>query len=195
MRKKERMMYDYRESLSRLSERVQKMRQADGSPTAERRELTDLAADLDRVAERLQAGAFIWLQQAFDRDQRAEIGLDGWPASPDESRANRFAGLRLQIMELAECAKREAESLPDARRRGYLDYCADAFLHIRNECEMPHAVLYDKSEAVADFSAVLNAAGIVLSPERVRGLLAEAQKRFHAFEIPDGLLQLLVVRR
>ena len=188
-------MYDFAASLQRLSVRINGMRESDWSPTEEVKRLKGLAADLEGLADRMGAPSFVWLEQAYDADEPTCTWLDGYPIAPSEPRAGRFAALQAQMIELAAAAKREAENLPNPRRREYLDYCADVFLHISNECGMPRPALYDKSEAVTDFAAVCEKAGIALSPERMRGLLAAAMDRFDSNRMPEGLAQFLVMRR
>lgn len=191
-------MYDYRASLQGLSERIramrEEMRETEWRPTEEEEQLRSVATDLERMADRIGTDPLLRLKRTFDAGETGETGPDGQPGAPREPRTGRFEVLRMQMRALAETARMEAESMIDPRRREYLDFCADVFLHIRYECEIPRPDLSDKSDAVADFASVCERAGVMLSRKRLRELLDDALRRFDSCEIPDGLARILVLR-
>ena len=183
-------MYDYEASLNRLAECVSQMRTSNWSPTQEARDLRALAHDLNDMADRLWDPKWASLETAFDAEERVIDLTTG--AHITVPRTVSFAGLQMQLRDLADMAMRKCESLPNPRRRDHLSYFADVYLHIRHHCEKGPLSLYDQGEGLGDFAAVCRRSGVHLSRGRLRGLLGKAIKRFDIYLMPAGLLEILV---
>lgn len=190
-----REMYDYKASLEALAARVRQMRDSEWSPTPEAKRLREMSADLQAMAESLGGCEWMNLEGVLDADDPVETGLDGWPLEQSGSNQGKFAQLRSQLLELAEFAAKQAEELPNPRQKGYTDYFADGYLRIRYECGLSLPVLYNQGPDVKEFGELCVSARIPLSPERARGLLAEALKRFEPQEESEGFGRFLVLLR
>lgn len=177
------MEIDFGQSAANLAAWLRDYREArragDLSPTAEARELLALAGRLEKLASDLRANGP--LAEAVDQDPPPEIGLDGWPL-PRPSRAGTFAAFLRSCDEVAGAARVRAEALPDARERPELAEAAGSFIRLWLECGRDRPALYADGEAVTALAGILYAAGVPLSPNRVRGLLSDALRSFYAFD-------------
>lgn len=186
-------MYDYDKSISRLVDRVTKINESTWTPTAEAKALNDLANKLDETAALLAEHRWIYLEEAFNADPPADIGIDGIPIKNTEYRAGKYASLYRGIEELAEFSRKEKALLPNAREKRAVKFAALGLLHVRYQCGYRRPSLYDQSEEVTALLTVCKQAKIVLSKERFRGVLKEALDAFEPTFYSDEIDEILVV--
>ncbi len=184
--------YNYEEGKRRIGEWLARSRATGWSPTPEVRRLQFLIDDLESMATRLGGQEWLYLEAAHDAEPPREFDLDGLPIAPGVSNTGRFAGLRLRLQELAKTAKGQLEELPSSRERNEVPHAAQLFLHLRYQCGMPPATLYEGGEAIMSFSWLCQNANVFLSPVRMRNVLSEAVKTFDPQLPPDGFNHILV---
>lgn len=147
---------------------------SDWTPTPERKELQQLAEQLRQVAD------------------RAEFG-PAWPALEDEANAACAFDLKQHLQSvraLSDAASAAAARLPAPQARPWLAGAALLYLHLRQRHGKAVPSLYDGSEAVLEFAALLAEAGAPKAPETVRNLLSKALAGFDPFMPPPGLDEL-----
>jgi hypothetical protein len=130
--------------------------------TKKRKELNSIAAELVDLADALER-AWDDLEEVHDR------------ALP--SGGATFKGSLWHMRHLAESARTAANELPSSRQRRDVTYAAEAFVYLRRHYGFARPSRYDESEDVAQLRNILIKAGIPLSPERVRNLIAQALAR------------------
>lgn len=169
---------DFEASAAKLAEWLAGIKATATRPKDEAREYRALAARLAAVAEALDEPQWWELEAEFDRP---ETGLDGYPI-PNAGRYR--AAIRL-LGELSDVAAGLADDLP-TERKPELGWAAAYFLHLWLETRGDRPTLSNNSEAASAFGRILEAGGYVLSPERVRGILADALRTFDPTFHPCG---------
>lgn len=186
-------MYDYTASLARLTRRLADMTMAEWSPTPRVNELRKIAEDLNGLADRL-----VWdlgLEEAWERPDPTEIGIDGWPVEVQAGKFGRYQHLLKEMRDLAATANREADSLPNSRARIWQPWVADIYLHIRHQCGMNRPSAYIDGPGVIDLAETINAVlpeGRKLDRGTVKNLLSAALRTFNPLSFPDELFEILV---
>ena len=188
-------MYDYRESKLRLIDLVREMHQSDWSPTPKSKALEALAKRLCETADLLSESRWTLLEEAFNADPPPATGIDGLPIPLSEHRAGRYRELRYRLYELADFARSEKDRLPNPRERPAVKFAATGLLHIMYQCDFQRPTLYDNSAAVGELEEVCNAASIVLSRERLRGVLSEALSTFDPLMFDSRITAILAHRQ
>ena len=188
---------DYEASAGELSKWLATVRTSEWTPTESANRHRDLAKKVEAVVDLLDRQCWLFLEDEVDGDPPPETGLDGLPIVTSETNAGRYQGTILRLREIADTATRIANEYPNPRAKPELVQAAKYFLHIWLESEKNRPILYDKGGAVTDFKAVLDAARYVVTPSRVRGILAEALKDFNPHYHPPGfdLSRFLVWRK
>lgn len=184
------MSIEYDECVSRLVKVVRDVSRAEWSPTPEKKRLLAISA---RARELWQT---LWLdeglERAFDtrhREMAPVLDGDGRIAGESENEPTYAEVLNL-LCQVAQVAESEAEKLPNSREKPALQIAALGFLHILYQAEQAFPALSNNSQGVREFSVILKRAGIVLSPERVRGALASAVDEFDPHTWPDGIAEI-----
>lgn len=179
----------YKRGVGRLIEFIRQVNKATFDVTAHRKEVEAIAQHLEETA-RLLAGfgpAQMAIELAHNEsgEPSERTGVDGRPvrdhADPDFC---SYLGIRLQVGELAKSARIAAAALPDSREKFALPLAALGLLHLRRDFNYPPPTLYDGSPVVLELDRICRAAGIVLSPERLRGALRGAMDKFDPYFIP-----------
>lgn len=88
-----------------------------------------------------------------------------------------YATIQEDLEHLRKSAEDAVKQIPDSRAKNALPFAARELLVARDACGLPAAVLSDDSEAVAELDRICRAAGIVLSPQRLRGALSAAARQ------------------
>lgn len=169
-------MLDYEKSIDRLIERVKLINTSDWKPAQEIKELGDLINQLKNLAAMMDMDCYWDLEEEFNQPQ--ENWQSDGTTGPKIERAGFYSSLRWKLLELAEFAAKKKESLPNPRQRHALPFAAKGLLHIMRECNMDRPALYNDSKSVQELKRICEAAGIVLSNERLRGALSEALADF-----------------
>ncbi len=180
------MALDYEASAAKLSEWLAAVRASEWTPTESVRKHRALAKQLEAAAAMLEGRQWTFLEYEVDRDQPPETGIDGLPIAASETRAGRYSGTVARLREIAEVSARVADEYPNPRAKPELGQAAGCFLHIWYEAGRPMPAMYDNSEAVTAFKAILDTGRYPLSPERVRGILAKALESFDPSSGPPG---------
>jgi len=186
--------YDYEEGKRRISAWLAEARASDWSPTPEVCRLQSLIDDLESMADRLGGQEWLFLEAAHDAAPSPEIDVTGFDLNSEVSNLGRYAGLRLQLAELAQTARQRIEELPNSRQRPEVPQAVELLLHLRYECEFKPPTVYDCGEFVIELDDVCRAAGVQLSHYRLRNILQEVLETFDRHVIPAGLIEILVRR-
>lgn len=165
---------EYELCIARLIEYVKRARLAPWSPTPAKRAMTALSRKLEELANLLESDPYALSVEDF-HNARAE---------PD------FQTIKHGIHMLAESARLAADDLPNPREKPAIGIAAQGFLHIRHAYGLPQPALSNNSPGVLEFGQVCESAGIPLSPERLRGALAEAFNSFDKYDAPEGISDL-----
>lgn len=186
-------MFDYDKCISRLIDLVARINTSTWTPTPESKALGELANKLDQTASLLAEHRWIHLEEAFNADPPPDIGFDGMPIKNTEYRAGKYAGLYRGIEELAEFARKEKEKLPNARKKRAVKVAALGLLHVRYQCGHGQPSLYDQGEEVTALLGICEKANMVLSRERLRGLLKEALDTFDPTFCSNEIAEIFVL--
>jgi len=153
-------------------------------PSHDRLKLQILADQLEKTLSLLEMPFYEFsLEDEFnaDPDEYETDPATGWrqrvPVPPAYSRAGSYKALLWEIRRLIDASKKESDALPDKRKRAER-LAAAGLLHVLYEADQDRPKLYDNGPAVVELERVLLEAGIALSRERIRGLLAEALENF-----------------
>lgn len=185
---------DLEASLLRLSEWLRVRHGGAFDFSEDSRRHLGLAARLRAVAAVLDQDEWLYLEERFNLDPPPLIDIDGTKVASPLSNAGRYKALYWHLLELADTADALANENPKPRTKPVLGYAADYFLHLWLEGGSDRPSMYDKGPAVAKLKAVFIKAGVVLSDERVRGVLMKAWDRFDPHYCLDwSQLQALMV--
>ncbi len=165
-------------SLEKLAEWLKSRRANACDFTENTRRHRGLAERLRAIAATLDEQEWFYLECKYDEDPPPSVGEDGRLISDPGANAARYKGLLWRLRELAETADRMADENPKSRTKPELSMAADFFLHLWLAAGNDKPRLYDKGAAVTALSAVLGKADCPLSTVRVRGILADALKKF-----------------
>jgi hypothetical protein len=165
------MRLDYEASAAALAGWLARIKANDWTPTEAAREYRALARQLETVADLLDEPRWV------DLESEIETG---------DTNAGRYQGAIMRLREIAEEAARMADEYPNARAKPELSLAAAYFLHLWYHAGRERPALYDNSEAVGALADILTAGGYVLSPARVRGILAQALETFDPHLTPPG---------
>ncbi len=169
---------DFEASAAKLSEWLRAIKATDTRPKDAARKYRALAERLATVKQDLDEPQWLELEAEFDRP---EPGLDGWPIP----NAGRYRTAIRLLGELSRVAAGLADDLP-TKTKPEQGWAAAYFLHLWLETRGDLPTLYDSGEAVTAFGRILEAAGLPLSPERVRGILTHALETFDPTFHPCG---------
>ena len=179
-------MLDYTESINRLIARVSAIHKAEKDTshrTSEARSYCDLADTLDKTAELLNDDRYLYLEEMFNQPLGDYVDFDG-KVTRGPFREVSYKGIYWSLRDLAEFARRTAKDVPSSRKRFAAPFAAMAFLHILYEAGKPMPTLHDNSDATKALQELCEKAGVILSPERIRGLLSDALKDFDPLYFP-----------
>lgn len=180
----------YERGIDKLIEIVSRIHNSGWSPTESRKTIEAIAKKLEETAELLVSGSAQFDIETF-HDERGipepVIGLDGYPIEqPTEWEWPSYQSIKWDIRLLAESARLATEQLPDPRKKPAQEFAARGLLHLRHDYGFQRVSLYDNGIDVIELKRVCERAGIVLSRERYRGLLAESLKTFDPYFIEPG---------
>lgn len=120
---------------------------------------------IDLSAER---GAMKAIARQLDKAVTALESLQA--TQPNRAWSSILEGTRAQ----AVAARQAAEGIPDGRVAITLRTLSATFVILKSSLGLPKPVLSNTSEDVRQVAALCEAAGLPLSPERIRGALSEA---------------------
>jgi hypothetical protein len=193
----------YEEGIALLVERLKAMHRSEWSPTPKRKAAEAIAARLDELADLLAEDGIAQpsIQQFHDQPPQPQPGIDGWPEpvvkwvegfpEPTMNHRDSYSGTIGHMRALAESARQVAADLPNPRTKPALPFAALALLHLRYEHGYPRPTMYEAGDDVHELQRVTEVAGIVLSPQRLRGALTEAWSRFDPAFVPDYIDELI----
>ncbi len=187
-------MLDYIKSKERLIERVKAIylyERCNTSRTEEAKWLTELVSLLDVTAEALSQERYSFFADAYNQRFRDHIDADGW-LNYGPMPAVSYAGTRHALLALADFARDYKIRLPKPREKKAARFAADAILHFLYESGSSKPTIYNNSTAVNELKSVCDQAGVVLSRERLRGLLAERLQIFDPTWFSDGIRETMV---
>jgi len=185
----------YERGIRKLIELVSRIHHnTEWNPTEQKKALEDAANKLEELAELLLSGPAAYdLETAHDERGIPErvIGLDGFLIEQPESEWPSYQSIKWDIRELAMSARIAAERLPNPRKRHALEFAARGLLYLRHDYGFPRVTLSNDSADVSELERVCTSAGLVLSPERYRGALAESLKTFDPHFVEPGYESIL----
>lgn len=169
---------EYESAKLRLVERVRAL-VVPVNFTDQRDRMTDLSERLAELVDELEGptpGVFD-LENEHDKPQEKGVGLDGLPIVWPDYRCS-FKGTLGYMRDLAESARRVADSYPEPRKRPALPAAATGFVWLRREFGLPAPSLYGAGDDVREFASICTAAGIHKAPETLRNALSVALKEW-----------------
>lgn len=171
-------MMEYEQGKARLVEYVKRLCNPPNL-TERRKQAEDLAKRLEALADELDDASPIWfdLECEHDRPPERVVAVDGMPVLWPDFRCS-FKGTLGYMRDLAESARRVAESYPNPRKRPALPFAATGFVWLRREFGFPLPSLYEAGEDVLEFDLICKAAGIFKSPITLRNALSAALKEW-----------------
>lgn len=188
------MSSGYNEALAKLMKRVRQIHVNHGAAnvTTKKRELEEIATQLDKVIEVLerQGTAQSDIEELHDRPPPPAVGFDGYPVAVDDYGAS-YKGTIGYMRDLADSARRAANEMPDSRAKHALPFAALALLHIRYQHGFPRPAISVTSDDVVELKRVTTEAGIVLSDGRLSNALGAALREFDPHLLPYHIRELL----
>ncbi len=147
--------------------------------TDQRDRMTNLSERLAELVDELdgQAPEMFDLENEHDKPQEKGVGLDGLPIVWPDYRCS-FKGTLGYMRDLAESAKRVAESYPEPKKRPALPAAATGFVWLRREFGCAAPSLYSAGEDVREFGGICAAAGLHKAPETLRNALSVALREW-----------------
>lgn len=147
--------------------------------TDERHRMADLSERLAELVEELdgQSPGMFDLENEHDKPQAKGIGLDGMPIVWPDFRCS-FKGTLVHMRDLADSARRVADSYPEPRKRPALPTAATGFIWLRREFGFPAPSLYGAGDDVREFASICTAAGLHKAPETLRNALSVALREW-----------------
>lgn len=188
-------MLDYNESISRLIAKVSAIHNSEKDTahrTKEAKRYRALADKLDDTARQLDQDHYSYLEEAFDQPLPSYTNIDG-TTTKGPFREVRYKGIYWALRDLAEFARRTSKEVPSSRKRFAAPFAAMAFLHILYDAGKPMPTLHNHSDATKALQELCEKAGVILSPERTRGLLSDALNDFDPLHFPFGSLDDVLV--
>ncbi len=175
------MNAEYEAGIQRLIQHLAAMQRDSFNPTPLRKRYELFAQRAEEFATLIAEFSADDLEDVHAERGRPvrEIRADGHVVDVDhDPHWPSLETMRWRVRELAESARVAADRLPSPREKRALPLAVRGLLHLRYDHGFPRPTLSDKSEDVQELARVCEKAGIHLSPERLRGALAEELKTF-----------------
>lgn len=188
-------MLDYDKSIDRLITRVASIHKDEKNTahrTGEAKSYLDLAETLDKTAALLDQDRYCYLEEMFNQPLDDYVDFDG-KVTRGPLRDVRYKGIYWALRDLAEFARGTAKEVPSSRKRFAAPFAARAFLHILYDAGKPMPTLCDNSDATKALKELCEKAGVVLSEQRIRGLIAAALNDFDPNYFPFGEIEDVLV--
>lgn len=169
---------EYESAKLRLVERV-KWLVVPVNFTDQRDRMTDISERLAELVDELdgQSPGVFCLENEHDKPLENGVGPDGLPIVWPDYRCS-FKGTLGYMRDLAESAKRVAESYPEPRKRPALPAAATGFVWLRREFGFSRPSLYSDGPDVREFGGICEAAGLHKAPETLRLALSVALREW-----------------
>lgn len=169
---------EYASAKLRLIERVKSL-VVPVNFTDQRDRMTDIAERMAEMVEELdgQSPGLFDLENEHDKPQDKGVGIDGMPIVWPDYRCS-FKGTLGYMRDLAESARRVADSYPEPRKRPALPAAATGFVWLRCEFGFSMPSLYSEGDDVRELGGICAAAGLHKAPETLRNALSAALREW-----------------
>lgn len=169
---------EYESAKLRLIERVKGLVEPVNF-TNQRDRMTNLSERLADLVDELdgQSPGMFDLENEHDKPQEKGVGLDGLPIVWPDFRCS-FKGTLVYMRDLADSARRVAESYPEPRKKPALPAAATGFIWLRREFGFSLPSLYSDGGDVREFGGICTAAGLHKAPETLRNALSVALREW-----------------
>ena len=147
--------------------------------TDQRDRVTDLAERMAELVEELegQSPELFDMECEHDKPQGNGVGFDGMPIVWPDYRCS-YKGTLVYMRDLADSARRVADSYPGSRKRPALPSAAIGFVWLRREFGFPMPSLYNYGDDVRELGGICEAAGMHKAPETLRNALSVALREW-----------------